>query len=144
MTQFFSSHAFAVVGVSANRRKFGNIIYRAMKERGFTVYPVHPALQMVEGEQCFHSIMDLPEQVKSIITVVPPKVTEDVLVDCVKKGIRTVWMQQGSESDGARDIARKYDIAVVHGQCLLMFLEPVTSVHAVHRWFKKVVGAYPG
>jgi len=144
ISRFYSSKAFAVVGVSTNKRKFGNIVYRAMKERGFTVYPVHPTLPDVEGETCFHSVMDLPEQVKSIVTVVPPKVTEVVVSDCVRKGIRTVWMQQGSESDDAIDIARKYDIAVVHGQCLLMFLEPVGSVHAVHRWFKKMVGAYPG
>ena len=141
--RFYSSNAFAVVGVSANRRKFGNIIYRAMRERRFTVYPVHPALQMIEGDKCYHSVMDLPEQVKSVVTVVPPKMTEDVIADCVRKGIRTVWMQQGSESEDARDIARAYDIAVIYKECLLMFLEPVTSVHAVHRWFKKVVGAWP-
>jgi len=144
MTLFFSSQAYAVVGVSANRKKFGNIIYRAMKERGFTVYPVHPRLQMVEGEQCFRSVIDLPEQVRSIVTVVPPKVTEDVMLECIRKGIRTVWMQQGSESHDALNSACKYDITVIHGQCVLMFLEPVGSVHAVHRWFKKVVGAYPG
>ena len=140
---FYSSKAFAVIGVSTKRRKFGNIIYRAMKERGFTVYPVHPTLQSVEGESCFHSVMDLPEQVQSIVTVVPPRATEVIVSDCVRKGIQTVWMQQGSESEDAMSIARKHDITVVHGQCLLMFLEPVGSVHAVHRWLKKVVGAYP-
>ena len=142
IAKFFSSPAFAVIGVSANRRKFGNIIYRAMKERGFTVYPVHSTLPDVEGETCFHTVMDLPEQVKSVVTVVPPRITEVVVWDCVRKGIRTIWMQQGSASDGARDIARKYGVVVVYGECLLMYLEPVESVHAVHRWFSKMIGTY--
>jgi hypothetical protein len=34
-------------------------------------------------------------------------------------------------------------ITVISGQCILMFLEPVVSAHAVHRWINKVVGAYP-
>jgi hypothetical protein len=31
----------------------------------------------------------------------------------------------------------------VDGQCILMFLEPVKSIHKVNRWINKVVGTYP-
>ena len=47
---FFQSGAYAVIGVSSDRRKFGNSVFRTMKEKGFTVYPVHPVSETVEGE----------------------------------------------------------------------------------------------
>jgi hypothetical protein len=144
ISTFFSSPAYAIVGASANHRKMGSVLYRTMRERGFNVYPVNPNINQLDGARVFPSVMELPDEVKSVVTVVPPEVTDEVMVDCVRKGIRSVWMQLGSQSKDAIDIARKYNLAVIHGQCLLMFLEPVNSVHAVHRWFKKLVGTYPG
>jgi hypothetical protein len=32
---------------------------------------------------------------------------------------------------------------LVHHECVLMFIEPVTSIHALHRWMKKLIGTYP-
>ena len=141
--KFFSSSAYAVVGVSADRKKFGNKVFKMMKSRGFEVYPINPNLQTVEGVRCFSSLLELPETVKSIVTVVPPRVTEDVLAQCGRREIHAVWMQQGSESRNAVEIAEKHDMAVVYRKCILMYLEPVQSVHALHRWLSKMVGAYP-
>lgn len=140
---FFSSNAYAVIGVSADRRKFGNKVFRALTERDFVVYPINPKLQTVENVKCLSSVMELPDDVKSVVTVVPPSITEEVLAQCVRKGIRAVWMQPGSESKDAVDIATKYNMTAVYKECILMFLEPVRSVHALHRWIKKLTGAYP-
>jgi len=140
---FFSSPAYAVVGVSRNRRKFGNIIYRSMKERSFQVYPVNPGIDSVEGKKSFPSVIDLPDGVESVVTVVHPEATELVVMDCVRKGIKAIWMQLGSESSEAIKIANDYDIALVHGKCIIMFLEPVKSFHAVHRAITRLVGTYP-
>ncbi|MCK5571885.1 MAG: CoA-binding protein [Bacteroidetes bacterium] len=140
---FFSSSAYAVIGVSANRRKFGNVVYRTMKEKDFNVFPVHPTLDVVEGDACWHSVLDLPGEVKSVITVVPPDQTEKVTQECMEKGISAIWMQPGSSSGAAIGNAEGHGITVIHGNCLLMFLEPVTSFHALHRWISKLVGAYP-
>jgi predicted CoA-binding protein len=59
------------------------------------------------------------------------------------KGVRHVWMQPGSNSSVAAETARKGGATVVDGECILMFLEPVDSIHALHRWVKKVVGRMP-
>ena len=141
--QFFSSAAYAVIGVSASRRKFGNVVYRTMREKGFTVYPVHPNLERVEGDACLHSVSELPPEVASMITVVQPAQTEAVVREARAKEIEAIWMQPGSESETAIAEAKSAGRTVIHGQCILMFLEPVTSVHALHRWINKLVGAYP-
>jgi predicted CoA-binding protein len=143
INSFFDSSAFAVVGVSANRKKFGNMAYRAMKDRGFVVFPVHPGLGTVEGDPCFPSVGDLPGEVTSVITVVPPSVTEGIVSDCIAKGIRAIWMQPGSHSATVIQKAREAGIVVIEGQCIMMFLEPVNGFHAFHRWVKRAVGSYP-
>jgi uncharacterized protein len=140
---FFRAPAFAVVGVSANQKKFGNVVYRTMREKGCRVFPVHRSLKTVEGQSCYASVLDVPEDVKAVVTVVPPDVTRTVVQDCIRKGITTVWMQQGSQSDEAIADAEKAGLHVVHGECVLMFLEPVKSIHGIHRWIKKLFGSYP-
>jgi uncharacterized protein len=141
--QFFTSPAYAVVGVSANRNKFGNVVYRSMRDRGLTVYPVHRSLDRVEGDACYHSVLEIPGEVQSVVTVVPPAETERVLEECAKKGVKMVWMQKGSQSERAGLLADQHGIGAVRGECILMFLEPVKSVHSFHRWVNRLVGAYP-
>jgi hypothetical protein len=140
---FFESSTYAVVGVSANRTKFGNVVFRLMGERQFAVYPVHPTLESVEGKRCYRTVADLPEDVRAVVTVVPPAVTEQVVRECLDRGIRHFWMQPGSESPAAVSAARTAGATVVQRECILMFLDPVESVHALHRWIKKLVGTYP-
>jgi uncharacterized protein len=140
---FLAAPAFAVIGVSADRKKFGNVVYREMRQKGYNVVPVHPSLKTVEGDVCYASVRDVPDAVKAVVTVVPPAVTRSVVQDCVQKGISAVWMQQGSESEEAIGEAQKGGMTVVNGQCVLMFLEPVKSVHGIHRWVKRLVGSYP-
>ena len=142
--RFFSSNAYAIVGASPDPKKFGNITLRMMKGRGLNVFAVNPKHYDIEHVKCFSSVFELPAEVQSVVTVVPPSQTEKVIHDCVRKGIPAVWMQKGSESSKAIREAGKNGIAVVHGQCILMFLEPVQGFHSFHRFFKKVVGAYPG
>jgi predicted CoA-binding protein len=141
--EFFSSPAIAVVGVSDNQKKFGNRVYCAMKARRLGVYPVNPRRTSVEGDNCYSSVLELPGEVKSAIVVTPPAATETIIADCVQKGIRVLWMQPGSESKRVIAEAEINGITVITGQCILMFLEPVVSAHAVHRWFNKIVGVYP-
>ena len=141
---FFKSDAYAVVGVSADRRKFGNAAYRTLKEKEFVVFPVHPHLSSVENDACFATVLELPGEVKSVVTVIPPPETLKVVEQCAAKGVTSIWMQQGSQSPEAIARAQKLGMTVVHGECIMMFLEPVKSVHALHRFLKKLVGAYPG
>jgi predicted CoA-binding protein len=141
--RFFSSAAYAVIGASADRKKFGNTVLRTMIEKEFSVHPVNPRETVIEGKPCYASIADIPEDVKSVVMVVPPMVTEQTIAQCRKKGISGIWMQPGSESSRAIADAEAAGMTVISPECILMFLEPVESVHSLHRWFKKILGQYP-
>ncbi|HEX8235033.1 MAG TPA: CoA-binding protein [Abditibacteriaceae bacterium] len=91
--------SIAVIGASTNRRKFGNKCVRAYKERGDTVYPIHPVHEEVEGLKAYHSVLDVPGEIEVASFYVPSQVGIRVLEECAQKGIAKVLLNYGAESD---------------------------------------------
>lgn len=121
--QFLSSAAFGVIGASANRAKFGNMVLRCYQQNSRVVYPVNPQLDEVEGLVCLKSINDLPDNVKSISVITPPSITEQVVELAHSKCIKNIWMQPGAESELAVQKCVEYGINVIaDGSCILVML----------------------
>ena len=136
--EFLAQERIAVVGVSRSRG-FGNMAFRELRKRGYRVYPVNRLAETVEGVQSYSSLDELPEPVDGVLTVIPPDQTEKVVADCVRLGIKRVWMQQGSESEAAIRTCQENGISVVHGACILMYADPA-SFHRFHRWIWRLLG----
>ncbi|RZN39267.1 MAG: CoA-binding protein [Methanophagales archaeon ANME-1-THS] len=113
-------NVFAVVGVSSNPEKYGHLVYKDLKEAGYTVYPINPHIDEVLGDHCYHSLSELPERPDVVDTVVPPHVTEEIVEECKELGIARVWMQPGSESEKAIEFCRQNNIKVVHDLCVMV------------------------
>lgn len=77
------------------------------------------------------------------LSLLPPSETENIVKEAKESGIKFIWMQQGSESENAINYCKENGIHVVAGKCILMFVEPVKSIHKFHRWIDKVTGKYP-
>lgn len=141
--RFLASPTVAVIGASEATGSFGGFAFRALRKSGRTVYPVNPARSTIDGVPCLRTVADLPAEVRTVITVVPPAVTETVVEQCIERGVTTLWMQQGSSSPRAIARAREAGLDVVHDRCIMLFLEPVRGGHALHRWFSRLTGRYP-
>jgi predicted CoA-binding protein len=89
----------AVIGASSNRNKFGNKAVRAFQQQGYTVYPVNPNEDQVEGMATFKSINDVPARPEMITVYVPPPVLLKLLPDIAVKGCDELWLNPGTESD---------------------------------------------
>ncbi len=113
-------NAIAVVGVSANPEKWGYKVYKTLKQMFRKVYAVNPRHAEISGEKCYPDLNSLPEKPDVVITVVPPKVTEEIVRTAKELGIRKIWMQPGSESRGAVEFCRKNRIECVHSSCFVM------------------------
>ena len=113
-------NVFAVVGVSQNPEKYGHRVYKDLKEAGYVVYPVNPNLNEVLGDRCYPSLSELPEKPDVVNTVVPPRVTEQIVEECKALGIERVWMQPGSESEKAIEFCRRNRIKVVYDVCIMV------------------------
>ena len=140
---FLSQRSLAVVGVSRNSQKFGNAIYRTLKQQGYKVFPIHREAEAVEGDRCYPGFKALPEKVGGVVISIPAVQTEKILEDILAAGINHVWLARGAESYAALRFCEKNGITAVHGECILMFVEPVKSIHRFHRWMVKLFGRYP-
>lgn len=100
----------AIVGASSDRRKFGNKALRAFREQGYTVVPIHPSAEEVEGEKAYASVLDYPGTIDEVSLYVPADAGLDVLEDIAKKQIPIVWLNPGA--DEPHVIARAHALGI--------------------------------
>ena len=120
---FLARKRFAVVGASPDRSKYGNKVLRCYRQHGRDAVPVHPKETTVEGLDAYPSLTAIPGGVEAVSVITPPAVTEKVVEEAGKLGIRDLWMQPGAESDAAIRRARELGMNVIAGgPCLLVAL----------------------
>ena len=90
--------SIAIIGASADRRKYGNKAVRAFLKGGWTVYPVNPSEDAIEGIPAFARIEDVPEPVDRISMYVPARVGMALLPAIAAKKPREFFLNPGSES----------------------------------------------
>lgn len=120
ISDFVNRRVWAVVGASQDPAKFGNRVFHSLREAGYTVYPVNPKGGELGESRVYPSLADLPEQPEVVDTVVPPAVTEQVVRDMLELGLTRVWMQPGSESQGAISYCQEQGIQVVYQACAMV------------------------
>jgi predicted CoA-binding protein len=140
---FLSSRKLAIAGVSRDPKKFGNQVFKLLKERGFEVYPINPNADNIDGTPCFRSVSSLPLSVHSLVILTSKKHTRDIVADAVAKGIDSIWIQQGSDTPETIELTKSHPVNLITRECILMHADPVTGVHKFHRSLKRLFGLYP-
>jgi hypothetical protein len=140
---FIAQKKIAVVGVSRKKTKFGNAIYKELKQKGYNVFPINPHMNTFEGDVCYPDLLSLPEKIDAVIINVPPAQTEKVVREAKQAGINKVWLQQGSQSDEAVKFCEENGIDCVSNECILMFAQPSAFMHRAHKWVWGILGKLP-
>lgn len=124
--EFLAGDAFAVVGASRDREKYGNMVLRAYWRAGRKAFPVNPKNTEIEGQPCYPDLASLPEPVHGVSIITPPAVTDEILRAAVRAGIRYVWMQPGAEGRDWLAEARSLGlVAIGGGPCVLVMLRQI-------------------
>jgi uncharacterized protein len=139
---FMAAQRIAVVGVSRSGKKFGNTISTELKQRGKQIFLVHPEAKEINGERCYASLAELKGQVDAVVVCVSPQQAGQVIREAGAAGLKNVWLQMGAESSAVLQAAKEVGITPVTGKCILMYVEPVNSIHGWHRGFAKLFGQY--
>lgn len=112
LRQFFTSPAFAVAGASSNPAKFGHKVLCWYLGRDLPATPLNPASATVtttygelEAVKSPAALQNPERYALSVIT--PPPVTQTLLEEAKKVGIRAVWLQPGTFDDKVLAYARK-------------------------------------
>lgn len=115
-----SGSTYAVVGASNSKEKYGNKVFLDLMEAGHVVIPINPREETIEGVRAYPSLKDYAGRIDIVVTVVPPKITEAIVEECRQLGIRTIWMQPGSESQEAVRRCEEHGIRAIHNACIMI------------------------
>jgi predicted CoA-binding protein len=96
----------AIIGASPDRHKFGNKALRAFRTQGFTVIPINPHADVVEGERAYASVLDYPGTIDEASVYVPPEIGLGVMDELKKKGVPVVWLNPGADGRAVVERAR--------------------------------------
>lgn len=140
---FLKQKTLAIIGVSRGGKKFGNACYKELKAHGYLLFPINPHAETIQGERCYPNLGALPQPVDAVLLIVPPVETEKVVKDIASSGIKRVWMQRGAASEKAIRFCEENGVSVVHGECILMYAEPLVFFHRMHRFVHKLLGKMP-
>jgi uncharacterized protein len=140
--EFVAHKRIAVVGASRSGKKFGNAAYKELKQRGYQVYLVHPEAKEIEGEPCYPSLEAVKDKVDGVFVSVPPAQGVQVLQQASQAGLKNIWIQQQGDSPEMLTMGKDLGLNLVHGRCILMYAEPVSSFHGFHRFFVRLTGKY--
>ena len=110
----------AVVGATDNVHKYGAIIYRDLKRKGFPVYAVNPYRSKVDGDRAYATLADLPVVPTVVNFVVPPEQTLAVLEQALDLGYTDVWVQPGAESVRVLEYLEDNHFNHLAGACIMV------------------------
>lgn len=142
VSRFLSLGRYALAGVSRDPKKFGQVVFKSLREKGMDVVPVNPGTDTIEGVKCYKSVSDLPSDIRGIILMIPKEKTLAVAREAIGHGIKDIWIQQGSESKVIVSELEREEINLIHGECIMMFWKP-SGIHSFHRFLKKIFGRLP-
>jgi predicted CoA-binding protein len=148
---FLAQKRIAVVGVSDTRNTGCNLAYRKFKAQGYIVSAVNPHMTKFGGDPCYPDLKSIPDKPDAVFVLANPKVTQQIVDQCVGLGIKHVWMHcllgtrpglgagMTSVSQEAVQTCRQNGIAVIPGTCPNQFLKPDAG-HAMMRAFFRMFG----
>ncbi|MBC7185936.1 MAG: CoA-binding protein [Calditrichaeota bacterium] len=117
---------YALIGASQDVLKYSYELFHTLLQAGYTVYPVNPRYQAIDGQRCYGSLGELPEKPEVVITALAPANTEKALEQAAALGIEIVWIPPGSSSDEVLQKALQLGLTVLHGVCPVGTLRRLT------------------
>jgi predicted CoA-binding protein len=148
---FLAQKKIAIVGVSDKRDTGCNLAYTKFKGAGYQVYAVNPRIATYEGDRCYADLKSIPTKPDAVFMLTNPKVTEQIVQQCVDLGIKHVWMHcmmgtkpglgagMTSVSQSAVEMCKANGITVIPGACPNQFLQPDFG-HGMMRGLWKLLG----
>jgi predicted CoA-binding protein len=117
----------AVVGASKNPEKDANTVPAYLRQHGYTVIPVNPTTDSIDGVKTYPSLADIPEEIARKVDVVDvfrpseelPEVAKAVAAMKKKNGRPFVfWAQLGLENEEAKKILADAKVDYVMDRCM--------------------------
>ncbi|MES1929091.1 CoA-binding domain-containing protein [Salinisphaera dokdonensis CL-ES53] len=109
----------AVVGLSSNESRPSFGVAKALKEEGYGIVPVNPNEDKVLGENAFPDLSHVTGLADVVDVFRSPEHVPEIVEACIRRGVRTLWLQEGVVHEEAAQKAADAGIDVVMDRCML-------------------------
>lgn len=108
----------AVVGLSPKANRPSHTVAASLQCFGYRIIPVRPAVESVLGEKAYAELRDLPETPDLVDVFRAPEHVGPIIDECIARGIKAIWLQDGVINEEAALKAQQAGITVIMDRCI--------------------------
>lgn len=108
----------AVLGLSDNPERPSYRVAKAMQELGYRIVPVRPGQREVLGETAYATLAEVPGVPDLVDVFRASEHVPGIVDECLVKGVKRLWLQEGVVHEPAAGKARAAGVAVVMDRCI--------------------------
>ena len=116
--KILAQKTIAVVGLSPRPDRPSYQVAEYLKDAGYRIIPVNPAVEEVLGEKSYPDLRSVPEAIDVVDVFRRPSDVMTVVEDAVEAGAGYIWMQEGIVNEAAAEKAKAAGIPVVMDRCI--------------------------
>lgn len=131
LNNFFNPKSVAIIGVSRNPKKIGQVLFRNLIDGGYKghVYLVNPKAGEIMNHKVYSSILKIKEKIDLTIIAIPAKFVFNAVKECNKKGVKDVLIISSGfkeignvkEENKLEEYCLKNKIRIIGVNCLGIF-----------------------
>ncbi|MDI6820794.1 MAG: acetate--CoA ligase family protein [Patescibacteria group bacterium] len=129
LNKFFDPESIAIIGATPEKNKVGYaVLFNLLRGKNRKIYPVNPTREEILGLNCYHSVLDIKDQIDLAIIIVRAEFVPSALIECGKKKIsNAIVISSGFKESGEdgkkleeklKQICKKYKISLLGPNCL--------------------------
>ncbi|RXY98794.1 CoA-binding protein [Fictibacillus sp. S7] len=108
----------AVVGLSDNPMKTSYMVSSVMRDAGYEIIPVNPAVDEVFGIKAVKTLQDIEGHVDVVNVFRRSEYLPQVAKDTVAIGADVFWAQLGLANDQAYDYLKEHNVISIMDKCI--------------------------
>lgn len=114
------AQVIAMVGESNDHYYTSYQVAQYLKEMGYTVYPVNPTIDEVDGDKSYPALKDVPEPIDIVDIFRSPEFLPEIIGEAIAVKAKTIWTQLGviGLEDTAEQNAQAAGLNVVSNKCI--------------------------
>lgn len=114
------AQVIAIVGESNDHYYTSYQVAQYLKDMGYTVYPVNPTIDEVDGDKSYPTLKDVPEPIDIVDVFRNPEFLPEIIGDAIAVKAKTIWTQLGvvGLDDTPEQNAQAAGLNIVSNKCI--------------------------
>ncbi|MEC4813316.1 MAG: CoA-binding protein [Scytonema sp. PMC 1069.18] len=113
-----TAKVIAVVGHSDKPNRTSYQIAQFLRKVGYTVYPVNPQVQEIDGQPSYPSLKEVPSHIDIVNVFRRSDYLSEIVAEAIAINAKTIWAQLGVSDEAAAQKALDAGMNVVMDACI--------------------------